>query len=81
MISQRLASGDDSSLGFLNPAVYSIDQSPSYNSAVHDIANGNNNNGQGQSFNAVVGYDLVSGWGSPNGLSLIDALSEPATSA
>jgi subtilase family serine protease len=81
LVNQQVASASNSSLGFLNPAIYSIGQSPSYNSDFHDITSGNNNNGQGQSFNAVVGYDLVTGWGSPNGQNLIDALSESTISA
>jgi subtilase family serine protease len=81
LVNQQVTSGGKSSLGFLNPAIYSIGQSPSYNNDFHDIANGNNNNGRGQSFNAVVGYDLVTGWGSPNGQSLIDGLSGSTMSA
>jgi subtilase family serine protease len=81
LVNQQVTSGGNSSLGFLNPAIYSIGQSPSYNNDFHDITSGNNNNGQGQSFNAVVGYDLVTGWGSPNGQSLIDELSGSTMSA
>src|ERR1700691_515108 len=81
LINQQVASGGSSSLGFVNPAIYSIGQSPSYNNDFHDITSGNNSNGQGQSFNAVVGYDLVTGWGSPNGQSLIDELSGSTMSA
>jgi subtilase family serine protease len=75
LVNQQVASGGNSSLGFLNPAIYSIGQGPSYNNDFHDITSGNDSNGQGQSFNAVVGYDLVTGWGSPNGKNLIDELS------
>jgi subtilase family serine protease len=81
LVNQQMASGGNSSLGFLNPVIYSIGQSPGYNNDFHDITSGNNNNGQGQSFNAVVGYDLVTGWGSPNGQNLIDELSGSAISA
>jgi subtilase family serine protease len=81
LINQQVASGGSSSLGFVNPAIYSIGQSPSYNNDFHDITSGNNSNGQGQSFNAVVGYDLVTGWGSPNGQNLINALSGSTISA
>jgi len=81
LVNQQVASGGNSSLSFLNPAIYSIGQSPGYNNAFHDITSGNNNNGRGQSFNAVVGYDLVTGWGSPNGQNLIDALSGSTISA
>jgi subtilase family serine protease len=81
LVNQQVTSGGKSSLGFLNPVIYSIGQSPSYNNDFHDITSGTNNNGQGQSFNAVVGYDLVTGWGSPNGQSLIDELSGSTMSA
>jgi subtilase family serine protease len=80
LVNQQAASGGNPSLSFLNPAIYSIGGSPSYNSAFHDITSGNNNNGQGQSFNAVVGYDLVTGWGSPNGQNLIDEWSASSPS-
>jgi subtilase family serine protease len=82
LVNQQLtSSGGSSSLGFVNPAIYSIGASPSYNLDFHDITSGTNNNGQGQSFNAVVGYDLVTGWGSPNGQSLIEALTTTSASA
>jgi subtilase family serine protease len=81
LVNQQMASSGNSSLGFLNPVIYSIGQSPGYNNDFHDITSGNNNNGQGQSFNAVVGYDLATGWGSPNGQNLIDELSGSAMSA
>jgi kumamolisin len=32
----------------------------------HDITSGNNKNGPTQGFTAVAGYDLVTGWGSPD---------------
>jgi subtilase family serine protease len=75
LINQQNVASGYSTVGFLNPYIYGIGQSTSYNSAFHDITSGNNNNGWGQSYNAVVGYDLVTGWGSPNGQGLIDAFS------
>src|SRR5271157_3982620 len=74
LINQQSVANGNSTLGFINPAIYSIGQSSSYNSDFHDITSGNNNNGKAKSYNAVVGYDLVTGWGSPNGQSLINAL-------
>ena len=79
LINQQAVANGGSTLGFINPAVYSIGQGASYNSDFHDITSGNNNNGKGKSYNAVVGYDLVTGWGSPNGASLINALAGSAT--
>jgi hypothetical protein len=65
---------DGTPIGFLNPTIYTIGQSASYDNDFHDISSGNNNNGDGTSFNAVTGYDLVTGWGSPNGQNLLNAL-------
>jgi len=41
----------------------------SYATDFHDITGGASG-----SFSAVVGYDLVTGWGTPNGTGLINAL-------
>ena len=78
LVNQQAKANTGSTLGFVNPAVYAIGKSTSYNSDFHDITSGNNNNGHGTSYNAVVGYDLVTGWGSPNGQSLINALAGAA---
>src|SRR5271157_3845393 len=77
LINEQAVTKGNLTLGFINPAIYSIGKGTSYNSDFHDITSGNNNNGKGKSYNAVVGYDLVTGWGSPNGQSLIDALTGP----
>jgi len=56
-------------LGFINPTVYSIGLGASYGLNLHDITSGNN-----RTYSAQKGYDLVTGWGSPNGSGLIDSL-------
>jgi|HubBroStandDraft_1064217.scaffolds.fasta_scaffold00297_10 hypothetical protein len=66
-------------IGFLNLTIYQIGIGASYGSDFHDIASGSNNDGLGTTFNAVVGYDLVTGWGSPNGQSLLNALGPVTT--
>ncbi|HXW89898.1 MAG TPA: S53 family peptidase [Terriglobales bacterium] len=67
-------------IGFLNPTLYLIGLGPDYDSDLHDIVVGNNfNSGSPSLFSDVVGYDLVTGWGSPHGQALIDALG-PASS-
>ena len=73
LVNQQVAANGSSTLGFINPAVYSIGRAASYHDVFHDIVSGNNNNGHGESYSAVAGYDLVTGWGSPNGQNLIDA--------
>ena len=79
LINQQAAQSGDSPLGFLNPALYTIAQGKLYATTFHDITSGVNDNGGSdplpyQIFPAVTGYDLVTGWGSPTGQSLIDAL-------
>ena len=68
LINQQSVENGGATLGFINPAVYSIGESSGYNAAFHDVTSGSNG------FSATVGYDLGSGWGSPNGSGLISAL-------
>jgi subtilase family serine protease len=56
-------------VGFINPTLYSIGLGSSYGTNFHDITSGNN-----RTYSAVKGYDLVTGWGSPNGTGLINSL-------
>jgi subtilase family serine protease len=58
-------------LGFINPNVYNLGVSSGYDAAFHDIVGGSNG------LPTTVGYDLATGWGSPNGSGLIDALTGP----
>lgn len=78
LVNQQAVANGSSTLGFLNPILYPIAESSNYTSDFHDITVGNNNNGRGKSFNAVTGFDLVTGWGSPNGQNLINALAGSA---
>jgi subtilase family serine protease len=65
-------------IGFINPALYRIGNGSNYSSELHDINVGNNDTAnQPTWYNAVTGYDLVTGWGSANGQSLIDELAGP----
>lgn len=69
-------------VGFINPALYALGESPIYNNDFHDITSGNNDCcGQTTFWSAVTGYDLVTGWGSPTGPELIYSLAgvEPPT--
>ncbi|HEY0178643.1 MAG TPA: S53 family peptidase [Dokdonella sp.] len=70
---QSIANGG-AVLGFVNPALYAIGVGSDYANDFHDPASGSNGG-----FHAVAGYDLVTGWGSPNGENLIAALSGPTT--
>jgi subtilase family serine protease len=69
MANEQAVTDGKSTLGFLNPAIYEIGVGTGYDSDFHDVTNGSNGG-----YKAVVGYDLVTGWGSPDGPNLIKAL-------
>jgi len=69
LVNQRLVADGYSTLGFINPYLYSFGVGSSYDTDFHDITSGKSG-----SYSAVKGYDLVTGWGSPNGQGLIKAL-------
>lgn len=78
LANQQAAINHQPPAGFINPALYWIGQSTNYETCFHDIATGNNTNaGSHNLFDAVPGYDLCTGWGTPSGSSLIAALSSP----
>jgi len=69
LVNQQIVANGYSTLGFINPYLYSFGVSSSYGTDFHDITSGKSG-----SYSAVKGYDLVTGWGSPNGQGLINAL-------
>ncbi|MGO8678144.1 MAG: protease pro-enzyme activation domain-containing protein [Limisphaerales bacterium] len=79
LVNQQAAASGKSPVGFLNPVLYAIGEGSGYNSAFHDITTGNNTSASSPSkFFAVAGYDLCTGWGTPTGSNLINALVTPA---
>ena len=65
-------------IGFINPSIYQIGSGSNYSAEFHDVTAGNNDTeNQPTWYNAVTGYDLVTGWGSANGQALIDQLAGP----
>jgi subtilase family serine protease len=75
LVNQQLANNGEPTIGFINPTIYSQSVTSAYASEFHDITSGTSG-----SFSAVTGYDLVTGWGSPNGTGLINALAPTSTS-
>jgi len=76
LVNQQLANLGQPPIGFLNPTIYAQNVTSAYKADFHDITSGTSG-----SYSAVTGYDLVTGWGSPNGAALINALApQPATS-
>jgi subtilase family serine protease len=78
LMNQQAALAGQSPVGFLNPAIYAIGKSANYTNCFHDITVGNNFwPSSPANFPAVTGYDLCTGWGTPNGARLINALAGP----
>jgi kumamolisin len=68
LVNQQSVANGNKTVGFINPSLYSIGAGSNYNSDFHDIVSGSNG------YSATTGYDLATGWGSPNGSGLITAL-------
>ena len=78
LVNQQAAASGQPAIGFINPAVDAIGSSANYTTAFHDITSGNNTrSGSPNKFYAVAGYDLCTGWGTPAGQNLINALANP----
>ena len=75
LVNQQSAASGHATVGFLNPALYAIGAGTNYAACFHDIVTGNNigTNTPGY-FSATNGYDLCTGWGTPTGSNLINAL-------
>jgi kumamolisin len=61
LVNQARALYSETTLGFLNPIIYAENVTSIYDTDFHDITSGKSGK-----YSAVVGYDLVTGWGSPN---------------
>jgi kumamolisin len=62
LVNQQLASQGESPIGFINPTIYQQNvTAATFAADFHDITSGTSG-----SYSAVAGYDLVTGWGSPN---------------
>ncbi|HEV2379906.1 MAG TPA: S53 family peptidase [Terriglobia bacterium] len=68
LTNEQAASHGDPAPGFIDPTIYPLGLGSTYSTLFHDITSGNNG------FPATKGYDLDSGWGSPNKSGLINAL-------
>jgi xanthomonalisin len=76
LVNQQSVANGRGTVGFLNPTLYALGYNGNPSDFFHDVISGSNPPalGTGSGFTAVRGYDLVTGWGSPNGMALIDEL-------
>lgn len=70
---QARAAAGHGPLGFVNPAIYTLaSNGVKYASDFHDITTGDNiNAGSTVGYSAGVGYDLATGWGTPDAAKLV----------
>lgn len=73
LANQQAAERGAPRIGFLNPLVYALGGHKDYKVLFHDTIGGTSG-----LYTAVKGYDLVTGFGSPDGPALIDALLQSA---
>jgi subtilase family serine protease len=73
LVNQQSVANGNKTIGFINPTLYTIGEGSSYDSDFHDITSGSNGD------SATTGYDLATGWGSPNGSALLNALAGSTT--
>ncbi|HEX8811950.1 MAG TPA: S53 family serine peptidase, partial [Terracidiphilus sp.] len=69
---QAATNGD--SIGFINPIIYPAALGSSYGTLFHDITSGSCD-----TYSGITGYDLCTGWGSPNTTGLINLLAGTST--
>jgi Pro-kumamolisin, activation domain/Domain of unknown function (DUF5011)/Cadherin-like domain/Immunoglobulin domain len=78
LANQQAADAGLQPVGFLNPAIYEIGRESAYDASFHDIITGNNFWASSPAnFYAVPGFDLCTGWGTPNGTNMFNALVSP----
>ena len=73
LVNQQAVANGNKTVGFINPTLYTIGLGSNYHTDFHDITSGSNG------YSATAGYDLATGWGSPNGSGLITALAGGST--
>lgn len=69
LVNQQRQNNNLPNVGFLNSIIYPIGESSAYSNDFHDVTTGNN-----LYYNAVTGYDNATGWGSFNGINLLNDL-------
>jgi subtilase family serine protease len=73
-LANQQAASNGESIGFINPIIYPAAEGSSYGTDFHDITSGSCGK-----YSAATGFDLCTGWGSPNTTGLITLLAGSAT--
>jgi hypothetical protein len=75
-LANQQAAANSKSIGFIDPIIYPDALTSSYGTLFHDITSGSCG-----TYSAITGYDLCTGWGSPNTSGLINTLAGSATAS
>ncbi|MGA1986207.1 MAG: protease pro-enzyme activation domain-containing protein [Candidatus Sulfotelmatobacter sp.] len=73
LANEQAASNGDT-IGYINPIIYPAALGSSYSTLFHDITSGSCG-----TYSGITGYDLCTGWGSPNTTGLINLLAGSST--
>jgi subtilase family serine protease len=73
-LANQQAASNGESIGFINPIIYPAAEGSGYGTDFHDITSGSCGK-----YSAATGFDLCTGWGSPNTTGLINLLAGSAT--
>jgi subtilase family serine protease len=73
-LANQQAAANGESIGFINPIIYGAAEGSSYGTDFHDVTSGSCGK-----FSAATGFDLCTGWGSPNTTGIINLLAGSAT--
>jgi kumamolisin len=75
-LANQQATTNGTTISFIDPIIYPDALTSSYSTLFHDITSGSCG-----TYSAVTGYDLCTGWGSPNTTGLINTLAGSATAS
>ncbi len=73
-LANQQAAANGETIGYINPIIYPDALGSSYSTLFHDVTSGSCG-----TYSAITGYDLCTGWGSPNTSGLINTLAGGAT--
>ncbi|MFZ0808069.1 MAG: S53 family peptidase, partial [Candidatus Sulfotelmatobacter sp.] len=73
-LANQQAATNGESIGFIDPIIYPAALGSSYSTLFHDITSGSCG-----TYSGVTGYDLCTGWGSPNTTGIINLLAGSST--
>jgi hypothetical protein len=84
-LANEQAAANGEAIGFLSPLAWTIGQGSGYDTSFHDITAGTSVSAASipscctGSFSAMTGFDMVTGWGTPNGDGTINTMAPTST--